>query len=334
LHEIFFDQAIADAEFLDKQFVAKNGLVGPLYGLPVSFKDQFHVRGVETTMGYVGWIGTFEGVKGTDKERKVESELVREIRAVGGIPFCKTSLPHTVMSLETFNNIVGYTYNPHNRLMSCGGSSGGEGALIAMRGSPLGFGTDIGGSIRFVLLFGQSIQPLNIVCSIPAAFNGLYGIRPSFGRLPYDGIANSMPGQSFIPSVCGPMASTARALRLAIQSTLSQEPWLHDPAVIELPWREERATMPPTDASKLTFGIYPTDGVVNPLPPVKRAMEMVKTLIHKLGHDTIDWNPPSHARGNEIAVHRDPRSSSAYTDVKWVDQSLHIRWWVRHPSKH
>ena len=148
MHEIFFDQAIANAVLLDEHFAVTKKPVGPLHGLPMSFKDQFHICGVETTMGYVGWIGTFEGVKGTDKERKVESELVLEVRTLGGIPFCKTSVPHTLMSLETFNNIIGYTLNPHNRLMSSGGSSGGEGALIAMGGSPAGFGTDIGGSIR------------------------------------------------------------------------------------------------------------------------------------------------------------------------------------------
>lgn len=157
--------------------------IGPLHGLPVSLKDQFHVKGVETTMGYVGWIGTFQGKKGTGKERVFESELVKELRDLGAVLYCKTSVPHTLMTGETTNNIIGYvrpfpklsciqpdeyadsgnhqTWNPKNRNLSCGGSSGGEGALIALRGSPVGFGTDIGGSIR-----------------IPAAFNGLYGLRP------------------------------------------------------------------------------------------------------------------------------------------------------------
>ncbi|KAH8809188.1 amidase signature domain-containing protein, partial [Xylogone sp. PMI_703] len=300
LHEIFFDQAIANAKLLDEHFAVKKTPAGPLHGLPVSFKDQFHVSGVETTMGYVGWINTFEGVKGTGKEKIMESELVREVRALGAIPFCKTSLPHTVMSFETFNNIVGYTYNPHNRLMSCGGSSGGEGALIAMRGSPIGFGTDIAGSVR-----------------IPAAFNGLYAIRPSYGRLPYAGVATSMPGQNLVPSVCGLLASTASALKLMLQATLSQQPWLLDPAVVDLPWREEIATMPPRDGSKLTFGIYADDGVISPLPPIKRAMEEVKSLIHKLGHETINWNPPSHARGLAIAI-------EAYTSDGGLDIHHHI----------
>jgi amidase len=157
LHEIFFEQAITVARKMDEEFETTKEPRGPLHGLPMSFKDQFHIKGVETTMGYVGWINTFEGVKGTGKEKVIESELVREVRALGAIPFCKTSLPHTVMAMETWNNIVGYTLNPHNRLMTCGGSSGGEGALIGMKGSPLGIGTDVGGSIRYVC--SLSVQP-------------------------------------------------------------------------------------------------------------------------------------------------------------------------------
>lgn len=130
---------------------------------------------------YIGWIGTFMGKKGTGQERVFESEMVKELRALGAILYCKTAVPHTLMAGETVNNIIGYTTNPKNRNLSCGGSSGGEGALIALRGSPAGFGTDIGGSIR-----------------IPAAFNGLYGLRPSAGRLPYEGVANSMDGQNSV----------------------------------------------------------------------------------------------------------------------------------------
>ncbi|CAK7212074.1 hypothetical protein SBRCBS47491_001346 [Sporothrix bragantina] len=288
LHEIFFGQAIAEAKRLDEAFAATGKPTGPLHGLPVSFKDQFHVRGVETTMGYVGWIGTFEGRKGTGKEKVYESELVREIRALGGVPFCKTSLPHTVMSAETWNNIVGYTRNPHNRLMSSGGSSGGEGSLVSLKGSPIGFGTDIGGSVR-----------------IPAAFCGIYGIRPSFGRLPYAGAANSMPGQNSIPSVCGPMSGSAAGLKMMLQAVLAQQPWLHDPAVVEMPWRESLAAMLPASAEEmgevLTFGMCPSDEATAPTPPVRRAFETVKALIEKLGHQTIEWTPPSHSRATELA---------------------------------
>lgn len=283
MHETFFDAAIQNAKWLDEHCAHHGQPIGPLHGLPVSLKDQFHVKGVETTMGYIGWIGTFEGKKGTGKEKVFESELVKELRDLGAIPYCKTSVPHTLMSGETINNIIGYTWNPKNRNLSSGGSSGGEGALIGLRGSPLGFGTDIGGSIR-----------------IPAAFNGLYGLRPSSGRLPYEGMANSMDGQNSVLSVVGPLADSIATLRLVVKSLLSRNPWLHDPLVHEIPWREDQLKI--SQDSPLSFGIFHHDGVVSLHPPVRRAVETVAKILEKQGHKVIDWEPPSHKRGADIIM--------------------------------
>jgi amidase len=274
LHEVFFEAAIEDAKRLDAYFAQYKEPVGPLHGLPVSLKDQFHVRGVETTMGYVGWIGTFQGKKEDPRKGVFESELVRELRNLGAVLYCKTSVPATLMAGETVNHIIKYTTNPQNRLLSCGGSSGGEGALIALRGSPGGFGTDIGGSVR-----------------IPAVFNGLYGLRPSSGRVPYEGAANSMDGQNAILSVIGPLATTARSLRLLFKAVLSQEPWFHDPLVLEVPWREDierevgaLVKQSAADASKLAFAVMHDDGIVKPHPPIARAMKTVEETLKKLGH--------------------------------------------------
>ncbi|KAL5350792.1 hypothetical protein ACLOAV_004363 [Pseudogymnoascus australis] len=291
LHEIFFKAAIADAQRLDDYYAKHNAPIGPLHGLPISLKDQFHVRGVETTMGYVGWINTFEGVKGTGKERVFESEMVRELRALGAVLYVKTAVPHTLMHGETVNNVIGYCWNPKNRRLVCGGSSGGEGALIACRGASIGLGTDIGGSIR-----------------VPSAFNGLYGIRPSVGRLPYEGMANAMQGQNSILSVVGPMGTSVGGLRLVMKAILSQKPWLYDPAVHEIPWRseQEEAVLQLIKSSgkgrQLAFGVYRHDGVVRPLPPVRRALDITVKTIEKLGHKVIDWAPPSHAYASEIAL--------------------------------
>lgn len=134
LHEIFFDAAIEDAKKLDTYYAEHKRTIGPLHGVPISLKDQFHVKGVETTMGYVGWVGTFEGKKGTGKEKVYESELVTILRNAGAVLYVKTSVPHTLMTGETVNNIIGYTTNPKNRRLAAGGSSGGEGALIGIRG--------------------------------------------------------------------------------------------------------------------------------------------------------------------------------------------------------
>ncbi|KIW04342.1 uncharacterized protein PV09_04632 [Verruconis gallopava] len=272
LHEIFFDAAIKDAEALDAMY-AQGKTLGPLHGLCVSLKDQFHVKDVETSMGYVGWIGTFEGRPNDSRYKTYESVMVQELRSLGAILYVKTAVPHTLMCGETVNNIIGYTMNPKNRFLSAGGSSGGEGALIGARGSPVGLGTDIGGSIR-----------------IPAGFNGLYGLRPSTGRLPYEGMANSMDGQNSVLSVVGPLGTSVGGLKLIVESILSTKPWLQDPLVHEIPWRPEQLKL----EEKLCFGVFYEDGIVGITPPVRRAIDTTVAALKKAGHEVIAWTPPSH----------------------------------------
>lgn len=107
--------------------------------------------------GYVSWIGNYS-------ER--DATLVTILYEAGAVPFVRTNIPQTLMVSacvyfpanpfadccdlqwpETFNHVFGRTLNPHNRNLTSGGSSGGEGALIAMKGSPLGVGSDVGGSV-------------------------------------------------------------------------------------------------------------------------------------------------------------------------------------------
>lgn len=270
LHEIFFDAAIADAKWLDAYLAKNKTTVGPLHGLPISLKDQFHVKDVETHMGYVGWINTFRGKKDDPRYLTFESEIVKQLRSMGAILYVKTAVPHTLMAGETTNHIIGYTTNPKNRLLSAGGSSGGEGALIGARGSPVGFGTDIGGSIR-----------------IPAAANGLFGLKPSSGRLPYEGMANSMDGQNVITSAVGPLGTSLASIKLVTKALLSKEPWLHDPTTVELPWRPEQENLP----KKLCFAYHDNDEHT-PHPPVLRALKMVVDTLRSAGHEVIEWKPP------------------------------------------
>ncbi|GLA31344.1 acetamidase [Aspergillus phoenicis ATCC 13157] len=290
LHEIFFEDAIQVAKELDEHLAATGKPKGPLHGLPVSLKDQFHVKGVDTTMGYVGWIGTYQGKKDDPRHRVAESELVRELRSLGAVLFCKTSVPVTLMAGETANHIIGYTWNPKNRNLSSGGSSGGEGALIALRGSPAGFGTDIGGSVR-----------------IPASFNGLFGLRPSAGRMPYEGAANSIDGQNTILSVIGPLATSIGGLKLLFKAILTQEPWQHDPLSLPLPWRDDvenktkQLISEKSTASRLSFGIMRHDGLVEPQPSVKVAIDFVERILRDLGHQVIEWDTDLCREGREIA---------------------------------
>jgi amidase len=207
LHEIFFDRALSRAAKLDRYFDEHGRTVGSLHGLPVSLKDQFHVKGVDTTMGYVGWIDTYEGHLDPKKVHKVESQIVSDLCSEGAVIYCKTSLPQTLMYGETINNLIGQTLNPVNQGLSCGGSSGGEAALQALKGSSVGLGTDIGGSVR-----------------IPAAFCGTYSLKPTHNRLPYRNVANTNPGQLDYASSIGVMATSIDSMKLVVSVLISTKP--------------------------------------------------------------------------------------------------------------
>lgn len=275
LLNIMIPEAVEKARKLDESFQNEGGSVkGFLHGLPISVKDQFHVKGSDTTMGYVGWIGTFEGDGNSNKIGMVDSQVISELEEQGAVVFCKTSLPQTVLYDETINNIIGQTLNPVNRLLSCGGSSGGEAALISIGGSSLGVGTDIAGSIR-----------------VPAAFCGIYGIKPTHNRFSYRGVANTNPGQTLISSSVGFLSRSLEGLELVMSSLLCTSPWLRDPAVVPVPWRKENR---PEAGKRLRFGVFWWDGMINPHPPVTRALNMAVTALKNAGHEVIDWCPPSH----------------------------------------
>lgn len=172
------------------------------------------------------------------------------------------------MSGETVNNLYGRTVMPFNRDLSSGGSSGGEGALIGFRGSSLGVGSDIGGSIR-----------------IPSAFNGLYGLRPSYHRMPYGGATNSMEGFEAINSVLGPMTTSISALKLFVQAVLAGEPWRYDANASHIPWRQSQYELEEHNGGKnLCFGIMWSDGLVKPTPPITRGLKIMKEKLEAQGH--------------------------------------------------
>ncbi|KAL4911526.1 hypothetical protein BDW74DRAFT_164967 [Aspergillus multicolor] len=276
LLEIRFDEAIKRARELDNYFREHKQLVGPLHGVPLTLKDQFHIKGLDTSMGFIGWIGTFEGEIGTGKDRNVDSELVREFHMLGAVPIGKAP--------ETNNNILGYAFNPCNQNLSTGGSSGGEGAMQALRGSAFGIGTDIGGSV-----------------SMPASFQGVFSIKPSAGRISFKDAANTGKGQEVMPTVVGVMGHSVGALQLILKSLLSLEPWLNDPYTLPIPWRSEMEYKSLNERTyKPAFGFLANDGVITPHPPISRAMEIVKEALQTKGHQLVDWEWPHHKETIDI----------------------------------
>lgn len=100
---------------------------------------------------------------------------------------------------------------------------------------------------------------------VPAAFNFLYGLRPSHGRFPYEGMANSMQGQETLPSVCGPICHSIEDMRVFVRSVLQGQPWLYDSKVVPMPWRqhEEDEIRAKIDSTGLNLAYYKCDGLVS-----------------------------------------------------------------------
>jgi len=127
-HGDCFDEAIQRAEELDVYFAKEGKTIGPLHGLPISLKDQFNIKGLDTTIGYMSRV---------NKPASNDSTLVTLLLNAGAILYVKTNVPATLMRGETVNNVFGTTCNPRNRKLTSGGSSGGESALVSFREASL-----------------------------------------------------------------------------------------------------------------------------------------------------------------------------------------------------
>jgi amidase len=262
LTEIMFDEAIARAKQLDEYLDRTGKAMGPLHGLPISVKDSFKIIGRDASIGYASLCF---------KPAETNSALIEMLLQAGAVIHCKTNIPLTLQALDSHNNVFGRVLNPANLKLTAGGSSGGEGALIAMRGSVLGVGTDVGGSIR-----------------IPAMCNGLVGVKPSHGRIPYAGQENgSIPGTETlgIRSVAGPIAHSVRDCELFFKAIGDLEPWAFDPECVAQTWEQQvvRSVIKTPSLSnhmrKLRVGIVKTDGITTPLPPIQTVLaEIYNTL--------------------------------------------------------
>lgn len=166
-----YEVALAEAKNVDK-FLALGTKTTeelerelPLLGLPITIKESIAVEGMSNDAGLVYEKRT---------PAKQDADCVRLAREAGAIPLAVTNTPELCMNWETFNNVTGLTRNPYNSKRTCGGSSGGECALISSGASIMGIGSDIAGSLR-----------------LPVMFTGVYGHKPSphvistKGHMPY-----------------------------------------------------------------------------------------------------------------------------------------------------
>ncbi|KAF2204005.1 acetamidase [Delitschia confertaspora ATCC 74209] len=264
LTEILFISALSRAAHLDAHLASGKPPLGPLHGVPVSLKDTFKIRGYDASIGIASLCFS---------PAKENAILVDTLLSAGAVLYCKTNVPQTLLALDSHNNVFGRTLNPFNTRVTPGGSSGGEGALLAMRGSVLGVGTDVGGSIR-----------------IPAMCSSLYGLKPSWQRIPYAGQESGSEPEAAklaIPASAGPLAHSMRDVELFFRTVTGQRPWEKDPDVLPSPWFSLSSL--PRDR-KLRIGVVRRDGIAEPHPPIHNLLSQVSASLQSSGVQVIEMD--------------------------------------------
>jgi len=185
------DRAWAAAAAADAA-TARGDADGPLHGLPMTVKDVWETEGLVTTSG---------AAELKEYVPPADALAVGRLKAAGAIIFGKSNTPLYAGDFQTFNDVYGLTSNPWDVSRTAGGSSGGAAAAVAAGLAPLELGSDIGGSIRN-----------------PAHYNGVYGLKPSWGVVPSRGHIPGPPGSLIETDVnCGgPLARSLEDLRTAL----------------------------------------------------------------------------------------------------------------------
>ena len=185
-----FENARKAAVSSDQKRSAGQG--GTLLGLPMTIKECFDVEGLPNTAGADQW---------ADNVSSSDSPIATRVKAAGAVIMGKTNLPTYARDSQSNNPIYGRTRNPWDLSRSPGESSGGSAAALAAGLTPLEFGNDIAGSVRF------------------PAFCGVYGHKSSERALPRSGgfPGYELPNPASTMSVAGPLARSAEDLELAFE---------------------------------------------------------------------------------------------------------------------
>lgn len=231
----------------------------PFHGVPIAIKDLAATAGIRTTYSshaYAEYVPDFD------------TAVVRRIREAGFVIVGKTNTPEFGTVAFTESDLNGATRNPWNTDLTPGGSSGGAAAAVAAGLVPIAHATDGGGSIR-----------------IPASCCGLFGLKPSRGR-----VSSAPFGSLEGLSTAGPMTRTVEDAAHLLDVLAGYEPgdpwWVPPP---ERPFAEAPAEAP----SRLRVAVTSTPPIDTPVDQeCVRAVESAAALLSDLGHDVRDETPP------------------------------------------
>ncbi|MER7667019.1 amidase [Kitasatospora sp. NPDC096128] len=226
--------------------------LGPLAGVPFTVKENIRVAGLATTHG----VPRFR-----DHVAATDAPPVRRLRAAGAIPIGHANMSDLSISSDAESRLHGRTYNPWDRTRNPGGSSCGDGVAVAVGMAALGLGNDSGGSVR-----------------LPAAFNGVAGLKPSYGRFAAD---HRILGQepllaSQLVPVDGPFARSVADLRAAYEVLAGADP--QDPRAVPAPAYGPRPTGP------LTVGVVVDPAGIGVHPAIGAALDEAAAALGEAGY--------------------------------------------------
>jgi len=253
-----YDEALAEARATDERR-ARGERIGPLAGVPVTIKECLDVAGTPATFGLTSRANDVAAY---------DDPYVARWRAAGAIVVAKTNVPQLMIFIESDNPLYGRTNNPWNLERTCGGSSGGEAAIVAAGGSPLGLGSDVGGSLR-----------------APAAFCGIASLKPTTGRLDDTARLPIYDGQRAIVSQEGPLARSVNDLALGLEiANGGRDPAGYPPR----PLGDSRVV----DIRTLRVGFYEQAGSFRASPALARAAREAAEVLRSFGAQVVPFEPP------------------------------------------
>lgn len=261
------ETALNEARAADEK-LARGEIIGPLHGVPMTLKDNIEAAGIICTGGTQGR-ANYVPTK--------DATVVTRMRAAGAILLGKTNLPEFCNAYETDNLVYGRTNNPYDFAHVPGGSSGGEAAIIAAGGSPLGLGTDGGGSIRW-----------------PAHCCGIAGIKPTTGRMARTGHFPSPGGalDSFWQG--GPLSRYVEDLAPVLK-IISGVDW-HDPVTVPMPLPEPDSV----DLKSLRISFHTDNGVIAPTPETAEVVRTAAQALSAAGIPVSEERPPDIEQTHDI----------------------------------
>jgi amidase len=279
------ESALKQAKTADRRNTRKN-VVGPLHGVPFTAKDIFDTEGLPTTAG-------LRMLRSNIPDR--DATVIARMRQAGAILIGKTNCPPGGAGGNSWNPLHGGTRNPYDITRSPGASSSGEAAIIAAGGSPLGIGSDSGGSIR-----------------LPAHYCGIASLKPTAGLIPSTG-GYGLPGGLTDPrSQVGPMARFVSDLALTLPLLVGPDGT--DSAVVPVPLPKRTPNL-----KGLKVAWYADDGIAKPTHAIATVVRSAVRALADAGCEMTEGRPPALDEAHQVTL-------GYWGDKRMSHERLYKRW--------